>query len=56
MTPKKYVYVTDKHYITKDSIYVSLFQCPNCGDHIEEEFKYCCSCGMKLYWKLDNKY
>lgn len=56
MKSKKYVYVTDKHFVTKESIYVNLFKCPNCDDHIEADFIYCSTCGMKLYWKLENEY
>jgi len=49
--------ITDKRVICKDEIYCHFFQCPECGDkQLQNVFKYCPKCGIKLGWRISEKY
>jgi len=50
---KPYVYITDKQYVTKDSIYEEIFGCSQCGSgDIFKGFKYCPHCSIRIRWRL----
>jgi hypothetical protein len=59
MADKKIRIVTDKMWICKDEIYDNFFLCPEseCGENqLQQHFKYCSHCGIKLGWRISEKY
>jgi ribosomal protein L32 len=57
MADKKIRIITDKRWLGKDEIYDNFFQCPECGENqLQHTFKWCPKCGVKLGWKISEKY
>lgn len=49
----RFIYIQDKHYVTKKPMWKTLYKCYNCGnEELFEGFLYCPSCGIHLVWEI----